>query len=181
MSERPSHFEGEPVFREPECVREVEPKKRYGYLIVFGFGAKPRTIEEAKADPDRKEDMGWHLPVGTKARVLAAGELWRMGEVDNIIMSEGGSADKEKSGGELMREYLLAKYPEIPDDNVIVEDRATNTIENFAGTVNFLDESNIHSDKAVGSQTEATGSSSVAFLSNRFHMARIKNIADIGW
>jgi uncharacterized SAM-binding protein YcdF (DUF218 family) len=178
MHEGSVRFEGEPVFRAQEEECESEPKKRYGYLIVFGFGAKPRTIEEAEADPDREEDIGWHLPVGTKARVLAAGELWRMGEIDKIVMSEGKGPDKEKSGGELMREYLLAKYPEIPDDNVIVEDRATNTIENFAGTVNFLDESNIHSDKAIGSRTEATDSSNVAFLSNRFHMARIKNIAE---
>ena len=72
--------EGETVIEED---KENETKKRYGHLIVFGFGAKPRTKEEAAQDPDRKEDMGWHLTVGTKARVLAAGELWEMGEMDD--------------------------------------------------------------------------------------------------
>ncbi len=154
--------------------KERETKKRYSHLIVFGFGANPRTEEEADADPDGEHDAGWHLTAGTKARVLAAGELWKMGEVDKIIMSEGKAPDKEKSGGELMREYLLVKYPEISEDKVVVEDKASNTIENFAGTIDSLD----NEESNEGADRENFGENNLAFLSNRFHMSRIKEIAE---
>jgi len=77
---------GEEGLEVPED-RERGEKKRYSHLIVFGFGARPRTIDEAEADPGGEKDMGWHLTADTKARVLAAGELWRMGEINKIINS----------------------------------------------------------------------------------------------
>lgn len=150
---------------------EGEAKKRYSHLIVFGFGADPRTADEAAVDPEGENDLGWHLSAGTKARVLAAGELWKMGEIDKIIMSEGGGPDKEKSGGELMREYLLAKYPEIPEDKVIAEDKAADTVENFIGTIDSIDAENEEKEQGESDADE------YGLLSSRFHMARIVELA----
>lgn len=169
--------------KKPEEIKSQEQEreaiKRYDALVVFGFGARSRTKEEVANDPDRLQDSGWHLTVGTKARVLAAGELWKMGEVDKIIFSEGSAPNKEKSGAQLMREYLLAKYPEIPEEKVILEDKAANTIENFAGVVDYLDRSGLTgSKKGDGEKKIAKPSSNIAFLSNRFHLARIQQIAE---
>jgi len=150
---------------------EKQTTKKYDALIVFGFGARPRTKEESAVDPDRMEDKGWHLTTGTKARVLAAGELWEMGEIDKIVLSEGGTPDKEKSGGELMREYLMSKYPDIPEDRIVVEDKSSNTIENFAGTVDYLD--GLEEERKL----QRKPSLRYAFLSNTFHMARIQSLA----
>lgn len=157
----------------PEA-EEVEPmakEKPIDALVVFGFGAQPRTKEEASFDPDRQQDKGWHLTVGSKARILAMGELWRMGEIDKIILSEGGTPDKEKSGGQLMKEYLLSKYPEIPEDKIVVEDKASNTIKNFAGTIDYLDGLEAKHDQ------EKKPKPKYAFLSNTFHMPRIQSLA----
>lgn len=162
---------------EEVSVEREEKNKPYEVLVVFGFGARPRSKQEAEENPDQND--GWHLTVGTKARVLAAGELWRMGEVDKIILSEGSAPDKEKSGAQLMKEYLLAKYPEIPEEKVILEDKAANTIENFAGTVDYLDRSGVTGSRKENEEKKITKpSSSIAFLSNRFHLARIEQIAE---
>jgi len=167
----------DPMVNDKDLETPEEKKRRegerYSHLIVFGFGAKPRTKEEADEDPDGKHDMGWYLTAGIKARVLAAGELWNMREVDKIIMSEEKGPDKEKSGGELMKEYLLAKYPEIPEDKVVVEDKASNTIENFAGTIDSFDDEELNE----GANDENSGKNNLAFLSNGFHMSRIQEIA----
>lgn len=153
---------------------ETLEKKRYQALIVFGFGAKPRTKEQAAADPEGRADSGWHLTAGTKARILAAAELWKMGEIDKLILSEGGSSRNEKTGGQLMKEYLIAKYPEIPEESIVVEDRASNTIENFAGTVDLLEAEGAINDASANNSPK----NNIALLSNRFHMARIKEIAE---
>ena len=138
--------------------KEKEKSKQFDMLIVFGFGVKYN-----------EQDKGWQLPAGAKARILAAGELWKMGDINKIVLSEGGQPDRT-SGGQLMKEYLVTHYPDIPEDNIVVEDSATNTIENFAGVVDYIDET-----------TEAQENPkdlNIAFLSNRFHMPRINDLAE---
>lgn len=144
-------------------------RPKYQFLIVFGFGYRPRTRAQVEADPDGKHDRGWHLTVGTKARILAAGELWRSGQIHKVILSEGTAKGAEKSGGEYMARYLKAKYPEIPDEDILREDQASNTIENFAGALNQIDNFALSSGHPVGK---------IALLSNRFHIVRIQKIAE---
>ena len=177
MGERMGVGPAEVGVEEETSIEKEEKNKPYDVLIVFGFGARPRSKQEAEESPDLKD--GWHLTVGTKARVLAAGELWKMGEIDKIVFSEGAAPDREKSGSQLMKEYLLAKYPEIPEDKIIVEDKAANTIENFANTVDYLDHSEVVASGREKQEKQITKpSSNIALLSNRFHLARIEQIAE---
>ena len=173
----------EPDFKMPSDTEGEESEelktKPYDALIVFGFGAKPRTQEQA----DKGENSeGWHLGPGTKARLLAAGELYKMGQVDKLILSEGAAPGSEKSGGELMKEYLMYKFPDIPQEKIIVEDKATNTIENFSYVVETLDKLGAmkkqdEADEDPGIGLSPKRRSNIALLSNRFHMARIHQIA----
>ncbi len=132
----------------------------------------------------------WRLPLGAKLRTVAAAEVYLTGSVGDVIFTGGPVKVREgvpESEAELMKEYFLhilekRKREEIrhggmnQDDiekelhqylsdaasHVRLEDKATNTIENFSNTINHIN---------------AESYSNIGLLSSQFHLARIMNLA----
>lgn len=168
-------------------------------LIVFGFGIKdPLWMQKEKEGTDLGESEGWMLSLGAKMRVQAATELYLRGATREVIFTGGATRQKDQinqTEAELMQNYFLhilrkrkfeelkgertelneierrdienacSTYIEGAKDNLIKEDGATNTIENFSRTLAMFDKNPDRYKK-------------VALLSNRFHMARIKQLAE---
>lgn len=190
---------------------EQEKTKPIDALVIFGGGSiSDRDLVETQRGKSlvSNQEKGWRLPIMAKLRLIAATELYKNGQVEDIIFSEGTrtSEGMTVSGAELMKDYFLKKLEykwrsdlikeyetaegnirdtegqirsdiqqkidEIVDTrlkdasgHVLLEDKATNTIENFAYTANFID---ANQDKYQN----------IAFLSSDFHISRIKKIAE---
>lgn len=160
------------LFEEPgQSITEKRKEPQYSDLLVFGAGVDEKS-------PDL-------LSNGAKMRVLAALELWRRGEVGQIIFSGGKTNPKiDVSEAEAMRRYFLKMFhldleaskisieqveEEIDgaENRLINEDRATNTLENVAQTMEIFSRDRLKNPKAHVN---------VAGLSTHFHGARIKEI-----
>ena len=150
------------------------------------------VIEDGKPKmiPAEKEKK-WDLTIGGKLRSLGAYELYRKGEVREIFLTGGHVKGSDApSEAELMKEYIerkaladlrlkLRKEGLSQDDidtacreeteklNQVLrlEEGATNTIENFAYTLNEIDD-------------DPEKYKNIAFLSNQFHLPRIQAIAE---
>lgn len=138
-------------------------------------------------------EKGWRLPIGARLRVLGAVELFAGGEANDVILT-GGSVAKgagiEASEAKLMKKYFLheikkkwqkelrnhgkteeeiqtelAERMQDAESHILLEDKATNTIENFAYTINYLED---NKDKYRN----------VGLLSNDFHINRIVQLAN---
>lgn len=152
-------------------IAEKRKEPQYSDLLVFGAG-----VDEKSSDL---------LSDGAKMRVLAALELWRRGEVNQIIFSGGKTNLKiDISEAEAMKRYFLKMFridlnaSNLPSEQVEEnlaetetklkkEDRATNTLENIAQTMEIFNHDQIDNQQAH---------SNIAGLSTHFHGARIKEI-----
>jgi len=160
---------------------DVDLEKMYG-------GTGSNQIETVKDLPRVR------LPIGAKLRIVAATEIFLQGQVQDIIITGGRVKESEgvqASEAELMKAYMekiLRKRwrKELKDEGkleeeikseiehrwsdassrILLEDRATNTIENFSHTVNFIDQNKQRYQK-------------IALLSNEFHIDRIMQIANM--
>ena len=136
---------------------------------------------------------GWRLPLGAKLRTMAAAKLFNEGQVGDVILTGGSVKQKEgieASEAQLMKDYFhhklnnwwtseLKKSDKTEDEiktevaerwqntepHILLEDKATNTIENFAYTINYLE---ANKDKYQN----------VSLLSNGFHIDRIVKLAN---
>ncbi len=124
--------------------------------------------------------------ISTKMRALGCLEMLKSGDVDEVLVTGGRVKSNRPSEAELMRDYMSYKYQtemkrkveegEITKEEATeklrrmvgklkLEDRAMNTVENFAHVINMMDESKKEYDN-------------VAFLSNRFHISRIGQLGE---
>lgn len=63
--------------------------------------------------------------------VMAGGVLFQTGNFGKIIFSAGKTAGRDyPSEAEAMSNFLLLKFPDIPEDKVILEDVSRDTLEN---------------------------------------------------
>lgn len=173
--------------------KETELKKACPFDATVVFGAGVRTDQDLQdrgigARIVGKEEQGWRLSIAAKMRVRAAAELFFDDQTKEVFLT-GGAVGKEKgfnlTEAELMRDYFMyliktkkahelvgdpdiekkvSEYLEQAVARVRLENQATNTIENFAHTINFFDESGQYD--------------TVAFVSNDFHIARILQLAE---
>ena len=134
------------------------------------------------------------LPIGAKLRAVAAAEVFLQEQVRDVIITGGRVKEKEgveASEAELMKDYMgrilrkrwrselkssgksdeeieseVKKRWEEASPHILLEYKATNTIENFSHTVNFIDQNQEQYQ-------------SIALLSNQFHIDRIMQIANM--
>ncbi|KKU52748.1 MAG: hypothetical protein UX74_C0009G0026 [Parcubacteria group bacterium GW2011_GWA2_47_10b] len=141
----------------PPIENNMEGKKtpeKLGALIVLDRIWRP----DEKDSPEH----GFHLSQDGKMRVLAAVEMYKAGLVDKIIFTGGkASGEQYPSDAESMRRYFLKKYPDIPEDKIILEEESLNTQENAEG---------------VGAILEKYGIQNAALLTNSYHLDRAKKI-----
>lgn len=143
-------------------------------------------------DKENKEKILWSkqsriVPtLQTKMRALGCLEILKKSEVDEIIVTGGKVNPERPSEAELMRDYIFTKYQqelqrevergemEKEDaektlkemlNKIKLEDKATNTIENFANIINMMDEGDKKYDN-------------IAYLSNEFHTSRISQLGE---
>ena len=91
------------------------------------------------------KERGHHLSLEGKMRTLAAGEIYRNGLAEKIIFSGGKTAGKEwPSEAESMTKYLKKKFPEIPDEVIIIEGESFDTPENAEKVKELLEKYGIN-------------------------------------
>lgn len=144
---------------ESEKSEEEQPCKT---VVVLGGGFK-------------KNSKGNRLGITTKMRVLAVGELFSQGLVDRIIFSGGRTAGEDNpSEAEAMKSFLLRKFPEIPQDSILLEDCSENTVENAQNTLKLMEEKGI---KRAMLLTSATHLPRAMMLFRNFGVDVVKGIA----
>jgi len=126
-------------------------------LVVLGGGLH-RPLDVRKSHHAR-------LTLESKMRALAAGEMFQSGLVKKIIFSGGATAGKEfGSEANLMRAYLKKKFPEVPEDAVLLEEESFDTPENA---------------EKVKEMLQQHGIGSFALLTNAFHLARAQKLFEL--
>ncbi len=111
-----------------------------------------------KYPPKGSSDFNLELSEESKITVLAAGELYLTKVAPMIIFSSGKTAGQRfPSEASKMYEYMKSKYPEIPDDGVVLEERSLTTFENA---------------KEVKSLMRAMNRNTAALLTIGFHLPR---------
>jgi len=168
-----------------------EPKQEN---LKFFEKEAEKFLKEIPTNPtEDKEYLNWKkttrelLTIQGKMRALGCLEILKEGEVDEVILT-GGKTKGENlpSEAELMQHYIIQKYQEellrkirkkeitlqeakTQLENLIkkirLEDKATNTIENFALVINMMDENPQKYQR-------------LAFLSNQYHLSRILKLAE---
>lgn len=154
-------------FRSPEEEKAAQ---------AFETGEKESSVEEEKREPfDAVIVLGMRLDEGSpvfnlnedaQLRTRAAADMLRKGLARRIIFT-GGRTNPNVDGSEAskMKEYLQDLLrdsdisPESIEENVILEDQATNTIENIANVCNIVDQNKEQFQ-------------SLAVLTNDYHQAR---------
>ncbi len=136
-------------------------------LIVFGQG--PVIDVETREKPTeqtKQEDVN----MWAKNIARAAGELKLAGVVRKIILTGGRTGGAGfLSEAELMKKILVEEY-EIFENEIAVETKATNTLENFAYTLNSIDEEG---------KKEPQLHRTVGVLGADFHLTRIQLLAEL--
>lgn len=118
----------------------------YPALLVLGGG----FIQTA----DNKQNDTPKLSLESRMRTLAAGEMFKSGLIDKIIFSGGKTGgNNNPSEAEAMRSFLLSKYPQIKEQNIILEENALETSENMRNIKEILDKNGL--DEAVVLTSEA--------------------------
>jgi len=80
-----------------------------------------------------------HLSTHSKINILAAGILFKNGVADKIILSSGHTAGKEiESEAQAMKNFLKARFPEIPDESIILEEKSVDTAGNAEESIKVV-------------------------------------------
>lgn len=118
----------------PEDIGSSEDKEKleneydYDAIIILGAGTRPNYQGEMTS-----------LTFDSKLRVLAGGLIAREGKTKQIILTGGKTAGPENpSEAEVMKKYLLKKYPQLNDSTIITEESSFDTIENSRHVAELL-------------------------------------------
>lgn len=131
----------------------------------YGEGENPRGVKIEKSE-------GWMLPFDVKMRTIAAAQMYLEGLTREIVFTGGKTATGrgiEASEAEKMKEYArhLMQKAGIKDEEIdraiILEDKATNTIENVANVCNIIDQN-------------PEEYQNLAILSNEYHLDRAQEL-----
>ncbi len=140
--------------------------KQLDYLLVFGQG--PVLDGGTKLKPEAgKADVKETAIAWMKNSARAAGELYLEGATKKIILTGGKTGGPEyKSEAELMKEILVKEYHVLESD-IILEDKATNTLQNIPLSLNKIDSTTLPD----GSKPK------IGLLGADFHLSRIRLLA----
>lgn len=157
----------------------TQEQNKLDYLLVFGQG--PVLDESTKLKPEagkigvQETAIAW-----MKNSARAAGELYLEGATKKIILTGGKTGgdykgitkqsqqDERMSEAELMKEILVNEY-HVPESDIILEDKATNTLQNIPLSLNKIDSEQLSDSKKP----------KIGLLGADFHIPRIRLLADI--
>lgn len=166
--------------QEGEKTVEKEKLQPFDAVIVLGQAFDdPRWKKFQEKYPEgisprgvQIKSEGWMLGLDAKMRTMAAAQMYLDGLTREIIFTGGRTATTrgiEASEAEKMKEYAahILKNAGVDEDKIeqaiILEDKATNTIENVANVCNIIDQ-----DKEKYQN--------LAVLTNEYHLDRAKQL-----
>lgn len=110
---------------------EKEKEKPFDAVIVYGEGP---VVEVMKG---RKGTIGYRAE--GRMNTYAAGSLYQEGKVRRIIVSGGKTGGEELQSEAERMAWILKERFHVPENDIILEPKAKNTIENTVFTANILD------------------------------------------
>lgn len=144
--------------------RPEKQRQRVDYLVVCGQGPVQEKGEKIKASEAPAPGRGPEANSWMKFIAYSAGEIYKQGLCGKIVLTGGKTGGEGfPSEAELMKEELIKRY-KVPEDSIIIEDKATNTLQNFALSINGI-------DSAITDQT------SFGVLAADFHTERVALLA----
>src|SRR3989339_38638 len=147
----------------------TQTNHKLDYLLVFGQG--PVLDDTTKLKPESEATDVKEVAIAwMKNSARAAGELYIEGATKKIILTGGKTGGAEyKSEAELMRDILIQEY-KVPEEDIILENEATNTLENIPKSLNKID---------LLKSTTGSEKPKIGLLGADFHIPRIRMLADI--
>lgn len=121
----PESFENKQIIPETKSEEENSPEipRKFDGLVVLAKGWREYTIGGAK------EGFRFHLSMESKMTSLAAGEMLKAGLADIVIFSGGKTAGKDlPSEAKALWDYTKSKYPDIPEEKIVIEEESFDTI-----------------------------------------------------
>lgn len=173
-----------PELQEEQTSVEKERRRPFDAVIVLGCGLDDPLWKKFKEKYPEGESprgvkieksQGWMLGPDARMRTIAAAEMLRQGLTSQIIFTGGRTGEKRDIGeseAQKMKEYahhLLGVGGEegMSEDEfertVILEDKATNTIENIANVCNIIDQ-------------QPDQYQNLAILTNDYHLKRAQEL-----
>ncbi len=134
-----------------------ELPKHFDALLVLG-----RNWREYPSGK-QSEEFKLHLSVESKMSTVAAGEMFKQGLVSKIIFSGGKTAGQAyPSEASAMAEYLKKKYPQVPEEAIVLEEVSIDTPEN--------------AERVAGLLAEHPELKTIALLTGGIHLARAQTL-----
>ena len=126
----------EKIISEEEMKKSPEQKEKekiFDAAIVYGEGPVTEVYKKERGDTISYRLEGY-------LNACAAGHLYKEGKIGKIIVT-GGKTGLQDSPyeGEIMAQILEEEF-NVPKDDIIIEDTASNTIENAVYTIDMIDE-----------------------------------------
>src|SRR3989338_3187317 len=141
----------------PESEGNIELPDKFQAVIVLG-----KDWREYPPEIPPPETWKLRQSLESKMSTIAAGEMYKSGLTDKIIFTTGNSpGEKWQPEAETMKQLLQKKYPDIPDEDIIVEGESIDTFENAERVAPIL---------------EKHGFQNVALLTVGFHLERAEKI-----
>lgn len=126
----------------------------YDAVIILGknvgyLGSK-KKIRNSKNYLSRKSEVN----------AIAAGLIYKNGKTKKLIFTGGKTTGENyPSEAEAMKNFLLLKFPDIPDESILLEDKSFDTKQNVEFTKEIINENNFRN---------------IAFLTTSSHIKRSK-------
>lgn len=157
--------------------RPERERTRVDYLVICGQGPVQEKGEKVKVADSQWVKSGAEIGEGKgpeanswmKFISYAAGEIYQKGLCGKVVLTGGKTGGEGfPSEAELMKKELVERY-HIPEGNIILEDKAGNTLQNFALSINGI-------EKKSGGIAETT---SFGVLAADFHAERTALLANL--
>lgn len=165
---------------EEESTVEIEKKKPFDAVIVLGAGIEDpywqwyneKHPDRPISEEEREKNKGLMLGVDARMRTIAAAEMYRQGLTRQIIFTGGKTAEQRgisESEAALMKDYaaMILRQAGLKEEEIeqaiVLEDKATNTIENIANVCNIIDKN-------------PDDYRNLAVLTNQYHLDRAQEI-----
>lgn len=137
--------------KEPTTTPESDSSGKLDALVVLSEGWKKL----------KDENLGSRASTESRMRALAAGELYRAGVSDKIIITGGVINSQSRTIAEEMQRYLLTHFKDIPPEAVILEQAALSTRDNA---------------KKIKEMVERQGLKNIGILTSATHLKRAERI-----
>lgn len=118
-------------------------REKVDYLLICGQGPVQTKKEKVKAEsienanPEDAEANSW-----MKFIAYAAGEIYQKGLAGKLVLTGGKTGGEQFPSEAVLMKNILIKQYSVPENDIVIEDKAKNTLQNFAFSINAIDDQN---------------------------------------